>query len=337
MIANKTLLGTPTVSVPITPKGTVVYKVTFVDSTGVESNASQAVAFTGVGPLVTLSNIPTGPVFGSFMSAYDTKSRNIYRLVQPTNGSPYYGLVNTIDNKPNTTVNDNVLNPPPGPARWETIPSPNWIPTTDSLATWLTTSGADGQHRSSRRSRLRGLCGTGFERHVLGGRGSDQRGLLISTDGGTTWTRITKSSRSGRFGSEYTLDDPITAIQVLPHRTGNQRTLLVSTTRGLYLITIADIANLSTAPAFTPGLNLNGLPGVGGPFDVAVVPFAAARGLAVQGNPVLFAAVPPPTPVKVKRMRELPEPRPREQLDQDFGEPGFPSDQVVTHPPHRLF
>ncbi len=42
--------------------GTVTYKITFVDSTGAESNASQPVLFSpGTALSLNLSNVPTGP------------------------------------------------------------------------------------------------------------------------------------------------------------------------------------------------------------------------------------------------------------------------------------
>jgi hypothetical protein len=61
--------------------GTVTYKITFVDSTGVESNGSQAVSFSlGNTATFNLSNIPTGPTFGPPVNS-NTVARNIYRLV----------------------------------------------------------------------------------------------------------------------------------------------------------------------------------------------------------------------------------------------------------------
>ncbi len=263
--------------------GTVTYVVTFVDTTGVESNASQAVSFTlpNGTTMVTLTKVPTGPSFGGVMSSYSTASRNVYRLVTPINGTaPYYGLVGTINDNTTTTFTDNL---PTVPAitteRSETVPAPNWVPLTDNFPTLAMSALTIDPDSSVGIGSYVVYAGTGnVSSSFQGGAG---QGLLVSINGGQNWALLSSNLLSGVT---------ITGIQV-GARQGKARTVDLSTDNGIFLVNIPDITNPSSGYTITQPA---GLPLNQNYSDLAAVPAAAAGVANVSvGNAVLFTALTP--------------------------------------------
>jgi len=275
--------------------GTVTYKISFVDSTGVESNGSQAVSFSlGNTATFNLSNIPTGPTFGPPLNS-NTVARNIYRLVTVGNTS-YYGLVGSLKDNTTTTFKDFLANTPSKTtARFESIPSPNWVPLTDnfpSLSISALTVAPDTAVGVPDGFVV--YAGTGTASSSRQGAGA---GLLISIDGGDIWSRITSDALSGLT---------ITGIQVVPNN-GSARNVVISTSGtdtqpgGIFLINIPNIATPDVnaqivRPAGPAVAGITAMP-YGTVSDLASVPAAAAPGVAVGGNPVLFAALTPGAPL----------------------------------------
>uniref|UniRef100_UPI0005945162 hypothetical protein n=1 Tax=Zavarzinella formosa TaxID=360055 RepID=UPI0005945162 len=229
------------------PLDMAVYKVTFVDAAGVESNASLPVAFP-VANMLRLGKIPTGPEFDAPMAAHSTVRRNIYRLVPSARDTPaYYGYVGTVNNFLGLGFSDSPANTPAmTTARWETVPSPKWVAKTDNFAS-LAMSALTVDPDNSVAAGYVVYAGSG-QVSSAGGLGDVGQGLLVSADGGNNWSQITSDSLAGVT---------ITGIQV-GSRNGVSRTLVLSTDTGIFLVNIPDILTPGTATVTRPAGPLAG-------------------------------------------------------------------------------
>ncbi len=172
-----------------TANGTVTYEVTFVDSTGVESNASQPVAFSpGDGRFAHPVEHPDGAHVRRPRELYNTVARNVYRLVTPAGRNAVLRPCrHDHDNYPTTTLTDTLANTPAhdhGAVRDGPFPE---LGPDDGQLRLAFDQRAHGRPRCivPASGRLRGLCGDGDGEHFEPG--VRWTGVLISTDAGANW------------------------------------------------------------------------------------------------------------------------------------------------------
>jgi hypothetical protein len=165
------------------------YKITFVDATDNESNASEfkEIILTGEENKVTLENLPVGPT--------GTKSRRVYRTVglDPANpGEPLYHYLGEVaNNNPDVPfIDDQTADNDLGAVREIDVPMPIWKPLTDeypSLAVGAMAFDPDDPNIF--------YIGTGSM--SSSSKGGPSIGILKTVNGGSSFTLIGEGEFAG--------------------------------------------------------------------------------------------------------------------------------------------